>query len=162
MKFVFDIDGTIANAGSRLAHITNPEEQKNWDKFFDYDEIQKDVPIPATWELMRGILSNSKNSVWFITGRPQRTRQATLDWMCAKGCEHRFLTPEHFEDGRCDLSMRLDNDRRPSHESKLEILNFGRNVMKYDPVMAFEDRAQDVKMWREAGLICAAVDNGEF
>jgi len=32
----------------------------------------------------------------------------------------------------------------------------------YNPIMAFEDRSRVVKMWREAGIPCAQVAEGDF
>jgi hypothetical protein len=32
----------------------------------------------------------------------------------------------------------------------------------YEPIMVFDDRNQVVKMWRERGIVCAQVAEGDF
>lgn len=53
MDIVFDIDGTLANASHRMPYITNPNEPKNWDAFFD--GVVDDEPIPEAWRAHREV-----------------------------------------------------------------------------------------------------------
>jgi len=57
--------------------------------------------------------------------------------------------------------MRKANDRRPDYVVKLDLLNRMRHD-KFDPYMVFEDRSQVVKMWRDAGIRCLQVCEGEY
>jgi hypothetical protein len=59
------------------------------------------------------------------------------------------------------LYMRRRNDRRPDYIVKAELLD---QLLAdgYRPIMAFDDRDQVVKMWREKGVPCAQVAEGNF
>lgn len=59
------------------------------------------------------------------------------------------------------LRMRRAGDHRPDDIVKREILDQMR-ADGWRPVMAFDDRARVVKMWREAGIPCAQVAEGDF
>ena len=57
--------------------------------------------------------------------------------------------------------MRKTKDYRDDGVVKLELLE---QIRKngFNPVIAFEDRDRVVKVWRDAGLICAQVAPGDF
>ncbi len=57
--------------------------------------------------------------------------------------------------------MRSEGDHRPDYKVKEELLG---RILKdgFEPIMAFDDRDQVVKMWREAGVPCAQVADGNF
>jgi hypothetical protein len=56
--------------------------------------------------------------------------------------------------------MRKNDDFRPDHEVKREILND--HINKDRVRLVIEDRASVVKMWRQEGLVCWQVADGEF
>ena len=60
-----------------------------------------------------------------------------------------------------DIYMRAEKDYRSDDIIKSELLDQILND-GYEPVMVFDDRDQVVKMWRERGLICAQVAEGNF
>ena len=86
----------------------------------------------------------------FCSGRPERTRQATVDWLQ----RHLGLTPEA-------LYMRGDNDRRADDIVKRELLARMR-ADRFEPAFAIDDRRRVVDMWRSVGLVCAQVAEGDF
>jgi hypothetical protein len=59
------------------------------------------------------------------------------------------------------LYMRADGDHRPDFQVKGELLDrlIGDD---WNPLMAFDDRDQVVKMWRQRGIPCAQVADGNF
>ena len=57
--------------------------------------------------------------------------------------------------------MRKEGDHRPDHIIKLELLAQIRSD-GFEPIMAFDDRNSVVKMWRDAGIPCAQVAEGDF
>lgn len=65
------------------------------------------------------------------------------------------------DDTSRDVYMRKDGDHRPDNEVKSELLARIR-ADGHDPIMAFDDRDQVVKMWRAAGIPCAQVADGNF
>jgi hypothetical protein len=145
--YVFDIDGTLADLTHRL-HLIQ-QEKPDWDAF--YDACEDDRPIAhmldLCWEL-----SITRNVV-FVSGRSERCRERTLSWLSDHlGRQPKVLGP---------LYMRADGDPRPDYKVKLDLLAKLR-ADGYEPIMAFEDRDQVVKMYREAGIPCAQVAEGAF
>jgi phosphoglycolate phosphatase-like HAD superfamily hydrolase len=145
--FIIDIDGTIADASHRLHHIQN--KPKNWDAFFE--GCEDDVPIPAIEALLHH-LTEGRAELVYVTGRPERLRDATLAWF------GRHELPVVFSNR---LYMRADGDHRPDTIVKRELLSRLR-ADGWEPVMAFEDRASVVQMWRDNGVPCAQVVEGNY
>lgn len=168
MDVIWDIDGTLADASHRLHLIMNPEGKKDWPAFLAPELVEKDAPIPATWRLLTLLLRDGAR-VAFITGRNEGQRIMTHRWLRGLGlkqpCPHR--APAHATWSRLGptykppLLMRATGDRRPSHEVKRDLLQDLRG-MGYKPTLAFEDRADDARMWRSEGLLCMHVAEGLF
>lgn len=162
MDIVFDIDGTLADASHRLPYIANPDEPKNWDAFFD--GVVDDVPIPEAWVILNALLDHH-HQIIFITGRPERLRAKTYNWLVRSNDDSRSEAAHYW--ARCPSSrkpilyMRANNDRRPSAEVKRDLLNRARRH-NFNPKIAFEDRDDDAKMWRDEGLFCCQVNEGNF
>lgn len=74
---VFDIDGTLSIPGDRLKYIQQPK--KDWDSFYDHvggDKVNEPIAkICTVFSRVNGIEVN------FVTGRPERCRKATWDWL---------------------------------------------------------------------------------
>ena len=143
--YVFDIDGTLADLTHRLHHIQ--KSPKDWDGFFN--DVAKDAPIPHVIRL--AMVLGLGTPIVLSSGRAERTRDATMQWLN----RHGLFTVVHR------LYMRKDGDHRPDYQVKSEILA----EMVCDgwrPIMAFDDRDQVVKMWRENGIPCAQVAEGNF
>ncbi|MFE2385039.1 phosphatase domain-containing protein [Streptomyces misionensis] len=101
---VFDLDNTLADTAHRQHFLrTRP---KDWDGFF--------AAAPADPPLAEGVALAVRSArdceIVYLTGRPERYRQDTLDWLAAHGL------PEG------DLHMRGDTDRRPARFTKLATL----------------------------------------
>lgn len=156
MDIVFDIDGTIADASHRLPYITNPEEAKNWDAFFD--AMHEDTQIEPMVQLLNDMIFRGYRII-FSTGRPESSREKTCNWIMKQSYWAKQKMLENS--GEVFVMMRAEDDRRPSAEIKRDHLKEMR-LHGYSPVIAFEDRSEDVKMWREEGLICCQVAEGNF
>lgn len=76
---VFDIDGVVADVRHRLRHLD--QSPKNWNAFFA--EAPADPLIPEGFDLAREY-SQDHDLVW-LTGRPQRLRRVTVNWLRAQG-----------------------------------------------------------------------------
>ena len=59
------------------------------------------------------------------------------------------------------MFMRMTGDRRDDSIVKKEMLDLIRRS-GFEPKMVFEDRDRVVKMWRENGVRCLQVANGDF
>ena len=101
---VFDLDNTLADTAHRQHFLQ--ARPKDWDGFF--------AAAPADPPLADGVAlavdSARDCEVVYLTGRPERCRRDTLDWLAAHG----------LPDG--DLHMRGDADRRPARFTKLATL----------------------------------------
>lgn len=142
--YLFDIDGTLADLTHRLHHIN--KWPKDWDSFFA--DCKHDAPIPHMCELARSL--NGAAPIVLVSGRSDRVRVETDFWIKVSA----QILP-------AALYMRKDGDHRPDHIVKGELLD--RIIADgWKPIMAFDDRNQVVKMWRERGIPCAQVAEGDF
>ncbi|MFJ3714830.1 hypothetical protein [Streptomyces sp. NPDC090057] len=101
---VFDLDNTLADTAHRQHFLEN--RPRDWNGFFG--------AAPADPPLAEGVtlaLETAREcEIVYLTGRPERCRRDTLDWLAAHG----------LPEGR--VHMRGDTDRRPARFTKLEIL----------------------------------------
>lgn len=133
---IFDIDGTLADCSHRLYHVTG--SSKNWPAFFasmDQDgcvEKMRDLAI---------MVHGSDMAILLCSGRPETHRAVTEQWMARNSVPY------------AALYMRPENDHRPDHVVKSQILD-GIIADGYDIQFVVDDRDSVVRMWRERGLIC--------
>jgi phosphoglycolate phosphatase-like HAD superfamily hydrolase len=101
---VFDLDNTLADTAHRQRFLES--RPRDWDAFF--------AAAPADPPIREGIAlvldSAEECEVVYLTGRPERCRADTLEWLAGQG----------LPEGR--VYMRRDTDRRPARRTKLEIL----------------------------------------
>ncbi|GGW97295.1 LNS2 domain-containing protein [Streptomyces chartreusis] len=102
---VFDLDNTLADTAHRQRFLER--RPRDWDAFFA--AAPQDPPIEEGVAMARA--SGEECEVVYLTGRPERCRRDTLDWLAAHG----------LPEGR--VYMRRNDDRRPARRTKLEILN---------------------------------------
>jgi phosphoglycolate phosphatase-like HAD superfamily hydrolase len=130
---VFDIDGVLADVRHRLHHVA--ARPKDWDAFFGAAPLD-----PPLAEGVGAVAAASRGGhvVMYLTGRPERCRRATLDWLDAHGLP------------RGELHMRDDADRRPARITKVATL---RRLSRRFRVEAFvDDDAAVVQAVRAAGF----------
>ncbi|MGC3002024.1 hypothetical protein ACPF8X_27525 [Streptomyces sp. G35A] len=101
---VFDLDNTLADTAHRQRFLER--RPRDWDAFFA--AAPQDPPLTEGIALVRE--SAGECEIVHLTGRPERCRRDTLDWLAAQG----------LPGGR--VYMRGDADRRPARRTKLEIL----------------------------------------
>jgi phosphoglycolate phosphatase-like HAD superfamily hydrolase len=154
--YIFDLDGTLANAEHRVHHIGGAT--KDWRAFFA--AANDDTPIAPTIRTMRALI-NAGSEVWVWTGRSDEVREETILWL-DKHCDFvvnfytgMFRAPERF-------LMRKAGDHRPDHDLKFEWLANLEPPERNRLTAVFEDRTRVVQMWREAGVQCFQVAPGEF
>ena len=141
--FIIDIDGTIADGDHRLHHIQ--KEPRDWDAFFK--ACGDDKPI----EHMRLVVEalSAFYPIVLVSGRSDLVLAETVEWLE----QHKFCWSA--------LYMRNQGDHTDDDKLKIKLLE---QVRKdgFEPVMAFDDRNRVVKAWREAGVPCAQVAEGDF
>lgn len=147
MDVIFDIDGTIADCSHRLRYIQGPG--RDWEAFHSNEEVLADKPILTAIALLHRLLTAGCR-VCMISGRPQSSAMATEQWLST-----------HVGSIAFPLFLRPDGDHRPSFEVKREGLAAAR-ARGWTPVVAFEDRGSDARMYREQGILCCQVAEGLF
>lgn len=145
---IVDIDGTISKVGERLKHLN--QEPKDWDSF--YNDCFEDKPIIEMVDLVYDLYLQRYQLV-FCTGRRESCREKTINWF------NKYFEPEIAKHSK--LLMRPNKDHRHDSEIKPELLeNAG---IELDSIaFVLEDRNSMVKKWRELGLICLQVADGDF
>jgi phosphoglycolate phosphatase-like HAD superfamily hydrolase len=101
---VFDLDNTLADTAHRQRFLER--RPRDWDAFFA--AAPQDPPLPEGLALASA--SAQECEVVYLTGRPERCRRDTLEWLARHG----------LPEGR--VYMRRDDDRRPARFTKLQIL----------------------------------------
>ncbi|MGP4002541.1 phosphatase domain-containing protein [Streptomyces sp. 8N706] len=129
---VFDLDGTLADTAHRQHFLER--RPRDWAAFFA--AAPQDPPLAEGVALARD--SARACEVVYVTGRPERCRRDSLDWLAGHG----------LPDGR--LLMRRDSDRRPARFVKPEIL---RRLARDREIRMFVDDDQ---------LVCEACEQAGF
>jgi phosphoglycolate phosphatase-like HAD superfamily hydrolase len=101
---VFDVDGVVADVRHRLHHLARTP--KDWAGFFA--AARHDPPLAEGIALAREY-QQTHHLVW-LTGRPERLRQVTADWLAAQDLPNEWLL------------MRPAVDRRPAKDFKADQL----------------------------------------
>ena len=144
---IVDIDGTLANIQHRVHFIEGPGK-KDWDGFNSV--LHLDEPKKEIMEIVRAMKFYDENlAILLVTGRFNTHRLETVEWLL-----------KHQVDWQ-GLYMRCDGDYRSDAIIKRIIY---RDIIEphYNVVAVFEDRDKVVKMWRELGLTCLQVAEGDF
>jgi hypothetical protein len=143
MFVVFDLDGTLALNEHRQHFVDRPVGQKDWKGFFaacDRDRL--------FWQVARvlQVLDATGNHVEIWSGRSGEVIDKTRAWLAQHGLAH------------VPFRCRDEGDHTPDHELKKSWLD----ASSTKPDLVFEDRASVVSMWRENGIACAQVAEGNF
>lgn len=195
---IVDLDGTLCDHYHRLHYIYRElwarKERINGvlpDKLFkpDYDSFyavmsEDKLNEWCSWLIDSCIENYVALTVIFVTGRPERYRGVTQDWICSN-CPFLntsrdgllevklLMRPDYLECSRlpkyteiegvkyeCEYSpefIRMQrSDNRPAHEVKREI--YDREIRgKYDITFCLDDDPKCVTMYRDLGLVCLDV-----
>lgn len=119
---IVDIDGTVADKGSRSA--------------FEWLKVDQDTPKQFTIDMIKAISQKYDATIVFTSGRDSICRDLTLDWI------KKYINPsKDFE-----LFMRPLNDYRKDTLVKEEI--FWSDIEpKYQVIGAFDDRPCVIRLW---------------
>ncbi len=148
---IFDLDGTLANIETRRGISIKENGKMDWDIFFDPNNISLDTPNRPVITMAK-LLKESGHRIVILSGRSKVTKDATRDWL------KQFDVPFDV------LKMRPDNKEfkfMPDDQlKKLWLDQLFPNIE--DVLCVFDDRDKVVKMWRENGLSCLQVAEGNF
>jgi predicted kinase len=129
-----DIDGTLAHKHDRNA--------------YDYKHVDKDECDMIIAELVNQ-LYRLHYTIIIVSGREDSCQDLTISWL------KKHMIDYHH------LYMRKSKDMRKDRVVKKEI--YDREIKdKYSVLFVLDDRNQVVEMWREIGLKCLQVQEGNF
>ena len=134
--WMVDVDGTLALIANR-----NP---------YDWRAAGDDPPNLAVVTASQALAAHpSVAAIIVISGREERARDITANWLQSEGIP-------------CDLLlMRSNGDYRSDEIVKEEL--FRRHVEpSYFVAGVLDDRDRVVQMWRRLGLVCFQVAEGTF
>jgi FMN phosphatase YigB (HAD superfamily) len=131
--YIFDIDGTIADNSHRQQFVRS--KPKNWKAYNSM--MADDKPIDATIAVCNTLYTGA--DIILCTGRQEKDRKLTEDWLLAHKVEYD------------ELFMRKTEDFRDDTIVKKEMLDKIREL-GYAIVGAFDDRPKVVAMWRTNGI----------
>lgn len=146
MISVFDLDGTVADASNRLHYIKG--KRRDWNKFFE--EIPHDPPFNSMIELVRTFARDPLSTVIFQTGRPEKYRQLTIDWLRTHG-----IIPEMFG----ALLMRPDNDHSRNVDIKMGFVEYILDRYPDQEILWFEDSPAVVQMVNKQGILALSAEH---
>lgn len=130
---VFDIDGVLADVRHRLHHVQR--RPKDWNAFFAAAPAD---PLLAPGAQLVDSAARDGHTIVYLTGRPERCRRDTEDWLARHGL------------AAGAVHMRRDTDRRPARLTKVETL---RQLSWRHRIEAFiDDDAAVVEQVRAAGF----------
>lgn len=140
-SILVDIDGTLALRNGR-----GP---------FDWAKVSTDLPNEPIVQLVENLAWQGYHVV-FMSGRKDTgdCRKDTIQWLKDNLS---FLKQTDVP----ELYMRHEDDGRSDDDVKYELFDWHiRN--HYDVAWVIDDRDRVVKMWREIGLTCLQVAEGNF
>ena len=144
---IFDLDGTLALIDSRRELSIGDDGKMDWDTFFNPKFISLDDPNQPVID-MANMLHSQGYSIYIFSGRSDKTEDATIAWLDKHNVNYDLLQMRPQ-----GLLYKPDNDLKQDWL----------NVIKKDTVaMVFDDRQQVVDMWRQNGLTCFQVADGDF
>lgn len=117
---------------------------------FEWELLKTDKIDPRLRLLLNHFMGLYK--VVFITGRPESTRLATMEWL---------QDPENKLHYNWVLYMRKNNDFSHGDDYKEKV--YRENIEgKYNVLCVFEDSNKCVSRWRELGLLTCQVENSDY
>lgn len=129
---IVDIDGTVAHMNGRSP--------------YDYSKVDTDTYDKSIVFLVQMLAKDCE--IVFVSWRNAECRIETLNWL------RKWVLQD------ITLYMRKDGDDRNDAIVKREILE--KLIKEYYIVAALDDRNRVVKMWRESGIKCLQVQEGNF
>lgn len=149
---IFDLDGTLADITKRRKMSTKENGKIDWDVFFTPENIWFDTPNEVVIQMAQMLSQN--NRIVIFSGRSKGTKSETKRWL------DKFDVPYDVIKMRPTSKdwMYMPDDKLKQHW--LDTLFPGD---KKDNILCiFDDRDKVVKMWRDNGLQCFQVANGDF
>jgi phosphoglycolate phosphatase-like HAD superfamily hydrolase len=146
MKLIFDVDGTLMDIEHRRHFVT--EGQNDWNSFMNPEVMKGDIPNKEVVSIALA-MQQIGHEIVVVSARNERHREVTESQLTEAGIKFSHLF------------LRADDDYRSDVEFKRDVLNALRNE-GWIPNLVFDDRNSVVEMWREEGIPCFQVAEGDF
>ncbi|HDM8185508.1 TPA: hypothetical protein P0E26_002205 [Vibrio harveyi] len=145
---IVDLDGTLALNKHRSHFIDKFSGRKpDWVAYFE--ACDKDLPNHPVIEAVNALKAQG-NRVHIFSARGDIVRDKTVKWLSLHGVQYDDLTMREMDTYTADEILK-----------RFWLLDLYPNY-KNDILCVFDDRDKVVKMWRELGLICFQVAEGNF
>jgi len=150
-NIIFDLDGTLALIDDRRALSTKDNGKIDWDIFFDPNNINLDKPNQPVIKVAQMFKDNGFRIVIF-SGRLKTTKDVTKKWL------EKFNVPFDV------LKMRpTDGGLKWMKDDLLKKKWLDDLFPNTDDIICvFDDRDKVVQMWRDNGIACFQVADGNF
>jgi predicted kinase len=132
---IFDIDGTLAHMQGKRGT-------------FDWNKVDLDVVDEKVRETLKAY-KKAGYTIIVVTGRDGTSKDLTAQWLRDNKIEFDVL------------HTKPENDFRKDTITKTEIFNEKIRPF-YNVLAAYDDRDQAVTMWRNLGIKCYQVEDGDF
>lgn len=149
--YIFDLDGTLADITHRRWIIEDKDDKQRWRRF--YAACDKDSPNQPVIDLMHALRLTHDVRIW--SGRSDEVRDKTVKWLA----DNTRLTSFEIDD---ILTMRREGDYTPDDVLKKSWLDELSDTERRLLCGCFDDRDRIVKMYRENGVACFQVADGDF
>lgn len=133
LALIVDVDGTLANMGSRSPNA--------------FDKVHMDMIVPHVARVVAAMSATHK--VIVMSGRPETCRDATERWLAENGVAYELLLMRRADDSLADYVVK---------ESLFRQYVLGNWTVD----LVFDHRDSVVLMWRSLGLNCFQVSYGDF
>jgi FMN phosphatase YigB (HAD superfamily) len=145
---IVDIDGTLSDSSAREHYAQN----KDWAEFHHLSS--EDKPVEAVVEFVHA-MNEAGFRVIACTGRPEKYRKATFDWMLRNevSIDLVLMRPELDFSSDADLKPRLVRE----HLSIRTKGDWEKAIL-----CVLEDRDIMVEKWRSLGIDCWQVKSGGY
>lgn len=146
--YIFDLDGTLCNHDHRLPLLFSGKEEAF------HAACVHDKPVLSILGVLKALYLSGAE-IWFVSGRSRAMFSETLQWLAL----HTEIPVAEIEPR---LFLRPARDWRQDTVVKGEWLLKQGDNFKARVTAVFEDRSSVVKMWRDNGITCAQVAEGDF
>ena len=145
---IVDLDGTLALNKHRSYFVDKASNCKpDWVAYFE--ACDKDLPNKPVIQTVNA-LKKQGYRVHIFSARGDIVKTKTLDWLALHGVNYDDLTMREMDTYTSDEVLK-----------RFWLLDLYPNY-KEDIFCVFDDRDKVVKMWRELGLQCFQVAEGDF
>ena len=145
---IVDLDGTLALNKHRAHYIDKKQRSKvDWNSYFL--ACDKDSPNQAVIKSVNALKAQGYR-VHIFSARGDIAKDITINWLKKHNVHYDVLTMREMDTYTPDEVLK-----------RFWVLDFYPNY-KNDVLCVFDDRDKVVKMWRELGLTCFQVAEGNF